>query len=142
MRLHKNEVHLAGVLARDPELRCTPTGKAVANFTISTTYEKHTEYHRCVAWEERAEKLGKNFHKGDYLKIVGRLQTRSWDDKQTGQKKYTTEVVIWEQNGWQYTPEPDMQAGVIVLTVPQSVLDRKAELLAPDPDDVNAEGKV
>src|SRR6266576_4919490 len=75
MNLHKNEVHLAGVLARDPELRYTTSGKLVANFTVATTYEKHTEYHRCTAWEDKAEKLAENFHKGDYIKLCGRLQT-------------------------------------------------------------------
>lgn len=93
--LHKNEVHLAGVLARDPEVRYTASGKPVANFTVATTYEKHTEYHRCTAWEKQAEKLGEHFHKGDFIKLAGRLQTRSWDDKKTGQKKYVTEVVAW-----------------------------------------------
>lgn len=91
---HKNEVHLAGFLARDPEIRYTPSGKAVANFTVATTYEKHTEYHRCVAWEEKAEKL-QGFKKGSFVSLAGRLQTRSWDDKQSGQKKYMTEVVAW-----------------------------------------------
>ena len=93
--LHKNEVHLAGVLARDPESKYTPTGKLVANFTIATTYEKHTEYHRCQAWEKVAERVTEKFKKGSYIKLVGRLQTRSWDDKATGLKKYMTEVVAW-----------------------------------------------
>lgn len=92
---HKNECHLAGVLARDPEIKYTATGKAVANFSVATTYEKRTEYHRCVAWEEKAKKLAERFHKGDYIRLCGRLQTRSWDDKQTGQKKYATEVIVW-----------------------------------------------
>jgi single-strand DNA-binding protein len=94
-QIHKNEVHLAGVLARDPEVRYTASGKAVASFTVATTYEKHTEYHRCTAWEKQAETLGEHFHKGDFIKLAGRLHTRSWDDKQSGQKKYVTEVVVW-----------------------------------------------
>jgi single-strand DNA-binding protein len=92
---HKNEVHLRGVLARDPEIRYTPTGKAVANFTLATTYEKQTEFHRCVAWEKIAERLGEHFKKGSFLALSGRLQTRSWEDKSTKQKKYMTEVVCW-----------------------------------------------
>jgi single stranded DNA-binding protein len=95
---HKNEVHLAGVLARDPELRYTPTGKVVANFTITTTYEKHTEYHRCMAWEKVAEQLGEHFKKGSFIALCGRLQTRSWEDKNTKQKKYATEVIAWNVN--------------------------------------------
>jgi single-strand DNA-binding protein len=93
--VHKNEVHLAGVLARDPEVRYTASGKAVASFTVATTYEKHTEYHRCSCWEKQAERLSEQFHKGDFIKLAGRLQTRSWDDKETGKKRYTTEIVVW-----------------------------------------------
>jgi single-strand DNA-binding protein len=94
LQTHKNEVHLAGVLARDPEIRYTGSGKAVANFTVATTHEQHTDYHRCTAWEKQAERLAEKFHKGDFIKLAGRLQTRSWEDK-TGQKRYVTEVVAW-----------------------------------------------
>jgi single-strand DNA-binding protein len=92
---HRNEVHLRGILARDPEIRYTPSGKAVATFTVATTCGKYTEYHRCVAWENQAEKLKEQFKKDSYIEVTGRLQTRSWDDKSTGQKKYMTEVVAW-----------------------------------------------
>ena len=92
---HKNECHLAGVLAKDPEIRYTTTGKTVANFTVATTYQKSTEYHRVVAWEQLAEKV-EPLKKGDFVKLVGRLQNRSWDDKATNQKKYVTEVVAFQ----------------------------------------------
>jgi len=113
---HRNEVHLRGILARDPEIRYTPSGKAVANFTIATTYEKRTEWHKCVAWEEHAEKLSESFHKGDYIRIVGRLQTRSWDDKQAGQKKYVTEVIVFQiatpdDEPAPLTPDPARKSG-------------------------------
>jgi single-strand DNA-binding protein len=91
--LHKNEVHLAGVLARDPELRNTPSGKVVANFTLTTTHQKHSEYHRCVAWEKVAERIGERFKKDSFIELTGRLQTRSWE--KDGVKRYTTEVVAW-----------------------------------------------
>jgi single-strand DNA-binding protein len=92
---HRNEVRLAGVLTRDPEIRYTPSGKPVANFTVATTCGKSTDYHRCVAWEEQAEKLRENFKKGNFIHVAGRLQTRSWNDKGSGQKKYITEVIAW-----------------------------------------------
>ena len=92
---HRNEVKLAGVLARDPELHKTTSGKMVTNFTVTTTCGTFTEFHRCTAWERQAEKLIERFRKGSYVEVTGRLQTRSWDDKQTGQKKYATEVVAW-----------------------------------------------
>lgn len=90
---HLNEVRLRGILARDPELKYTISGKAVCNFTVQTTYEKYNDFHRCTAWEERAERLLKSFHKGDYIRLCGRLSTRSYE--KDGRKVYITEVVAW-----------------------------------------------
>jgi single stranded DNA-binding protein len=92
---HKNEVHLAGELARDPEVRNTASGKVVASFTVLTKYQQWTEYHRVTAWERLAEKVGK-LSKGAFVKIVGRLQTRSWEDPKTQTKRYVTEIVAWQ----------------------------------------------
>src|SRR5581483_6987665 len=92
---HRNEVRLAGILARDPEIRYTASGKAVGTFTVATTTGKSADYHRCVAWEEQAEKLREHFKKDCFIQLTGRLQTRSWDDKSSGQKKYITEIVAW-----------------------------------------------
>ncbi|HEX3740049.1 MAG TPA: single-stranded DNA-binding protein [Terriglobales bacterium] len=89
---HRNEVHIAGVLAQEPEIRYTTTGKSVCNFTVATTYEKRTEYHRIVAWENQAEML-KRFHKDSFIKLAGRLQTRSYE--KDGKKNWITEVVAW-----------------------------------------------
>lgn len=91
---HRNEVHIAGVLSADPEIRFTKTGKTVANFSVAVTYENKTSYHRCTAWEDKAEKLGEHFRKGDFVKLAGRLQTRSYEGKD-GHKVWTTEVVAW-----------------------------------------------
>jgi single stranded DNA-binding protein len=93
--LCKNEVHLAGVLARDPDVRNTPSGKTVANLTVGTTYQGATEYHRCVAWEHQAEKAA-GLIKGTFITIVGRLRTRSWLDPKINQKRYTTEIIVWQ----------------------------------------------
>jgi single-strand DNA-binding protein len=92
---YKNEVHLAGNLAKDPIIRYTPNGKCVANLTIVTKYEQHSEFHRVVTWEQLAERVAM-FKKGQFVKAVGRLQTRSWEDKQSGQKKYLTEIVVFQ----------------------------------------------
>src|SRR5947209_12330472 len=89
---HRNELHLRGILARDPETRKTSSGKLVANVTVATTYENRTECHRCVLWEEQAERLSDAFHKRDYIALAGRLQTRSWE--QDGVKRYTSEVEV------------------------------------------------
>ena len=89
-RQNRNEVVLAGNLVRDPEIRLTTTGKPVATFTVATTYQKSTEYHRVVAWEGLAERVGE-LKKGDFVSIVGRLQTRNYE--KDGSKRYITEVV-------------------------------------------------
>lgn len=87
-----NEVHLKGELARDPEVRYTASGKTVANITVVTKSKEHTDYHRVTAWENQAEKL-KPLRKGAFIEVVGRLQTRSYE--QQGQKRWVTEVVAW-----------------------------------------------
>jgi len=96
-----NKVILVGNLGKDPELRYTPSGAAVANFTIATserykdrngqTQEK-TEWHNIVAWRQLAEICGKYLHKGKQVYIEGRIQTRSYDDRD-GNKRYITEIV-------------------------------------------------
>ena|ERR1700723_611280 len=91
----KNEVHIHGQMVKDPLVRYTPTGKCVSNLTLVTKYEQYSEFHRIVAWETLAEKVAPS-KKGDWIKLCGRLQTRSWDDKQTGEKKYITEIVAFQ----------------------------------------------
>ncbi len=96
-----NKVMLIGNLGRDPELRSTPGGTQVANFTLATTEsfsdrggnrQERTEWHRVVLWGKLAEIGGQYLSKGRQVYIEGRLQTREWEDKQ-GQKRQTTEVV-------------------------------------------------
>ncbi len=96
-----NKVILVGNLGRDPELRHTPQGQAVANFTMATSEnwmgrdgqkQERTEWHRVVVWGKLAELCGKYLAKGRKAYIEGKLQTRSWDNKE-GQKQYTTEIV-------------------------------------------------
>ena len=96
-----NKVILIGNLGRDPELRYTASGTAVANFTLATTEnirtkdggrEERTEWHRIVAWARTAELCAQYLSKGRSVYIDGRLQTREWEDKE-GQKRRTTEIV-------------------------------------------------
>lgn len=96
-----NTVQILGNLTRDPELRFTKTGRAVATFTVaatntyvdSTTNEtkEQTAFINCVAWGKTGEAIG-NCKKGERLFVEGRIQTRSYEDS-NGQKKYVTEVV-------------------------------------------------
>lgn len=95
-----NKVILIGNLGRDPELRYTPTGSAVCTLNIATTEswndsgnrQEKTEWHRVVVWNKQAENCAKYLAKGRTVFIEGKLQTRSWDDKD-GQKRYSTEIV-------------------------------------------------
>src|SRR5205814_88256 len=96
-----NKVILIGNLGKDPELRHTPQGQAVANFSLATSEnwtdkngqkQERTEWHKVVVWGKPAELAAKYLSKGRKAYIEGRLQTRAWDDKE-GQKRYTTEVV-------------------------------------------------
>lgn len=98
-----NKVILIGNLGRDPEVRYTPSGLAVANLNIATTEawkdkqsgenQEKTEWHRIVMYSRLAEIAGEYLKKGSKIYIEGRLQTRKWQDKTTGQDRYTTEVV-------------------------------------------------
>lgn len=97
-----NKVILIGNLGKDPELKYTPGGTAVAKFSLATNerykdkngeMQERTEWHNIVAWQRTAEIAAEYLKKGRSVYIEGRIQTHSWDDKQTGQKKYMTEIV-------------------------------------------------
>lgn len=96
-----NKVMLIGNLGRDPELRYTQGGQAILNLRIATNEsfqnrdgerQERTEWHSVIIWGKRGEGLNKVLSKGSQLFVEGRLQTRSWEDKE-GKKRYTTEVV-------------------------------------------------
>ena len=98
-----NKVILIGNLGRDPEVRYTPNGLAVANITLATTEvwkdkqsgenQERTEWHRVVFYSRLAEIAGEYLRKGSKVYIEGRLQTRKWQDKTSGQDRYTTEII-------------------------------------------------
>ena len=96
-----NKVILIGRLGRDPEMKFTPNGKAVTNFTMATNEiwsdqngerQERTEWHRVVAWDKLAENCARLLEKGKQVYVEGRTQTRQWDDRD-GNKRYTTEIV-------------------------------------------------
>ena len=90
-----NKIIMQGRLTRDPEMRRTGTGTAVASFTLAVDRDfgdKETDFIECVAWKNTAEFVDKYFSKGRMAVVVGRLQIRSWNDKD-GNKRKTAEVV-------------------------------------------------
>ena len=97
-----NKVILIGRLGRDPEVRYTPSGVAVANFNIATSEEwkdkdsgekrERTEWHRIVAWRRLGEICGEYLSKGRQVYVEGRIQTRKWQDRD-GNDRWSTEIV-------------------------------------------------
>jgi single-strand DNA-binding protein len=97
-----NKAILIGRLGKDPEVRSTAGGQTVCRFSIATDEkftdrngekQERTEWHNIVAWGKLAEICGQYLRKGKLVYIDGSIRTDSWDDKDTGQKKYKTEIV-------------------------------------------------
>lgn len=97
-----NKAILIGNLTRDPELRSLPSGVKVCSFSIATNRvwkdkngvrQESADYHNVVVFGRQAETVAQYMKKGSSILVEGRIQTRSWDDKTTGEKKYRTEVI-------------------------------------------------
>jgi single-strand DNA-binding protein len=100
-----NKVFLLGNVGKDPEIRTTPGGMTVATFSLATAdrakdaqgnWTDKTEWHNLVAFQRTAEIIRDYVKKGSQIFVEGKIQTRSWDDKESGQKKYRTEILINE----------------------------------------------
>jgi single-strand DNA-binding protein len=97
-----NKVILIGNLGKDPEIKYTQGGMAVAHFSLATNervkdkegnWQDRTEWHNIVLFDRKAEVAGEYLKKGRTVYIEGSIRTNSWDDKETGQKKYRTEII-------------------------------------------------
>lgn len=100
--MYLNKAFLFGNLTRDPEQKSLPNGTAVTNFSLATNRvykdangakQEQVEYHNIVVFGRQAETSGQYLKKGQGVMIEGRITTRSWDDKTTGEKKYRTEII-------------------------------------------------
>ena len=100
-----NKVLLLGNVGKDPEIRSTAGGMTVASFTLATAdrqkdaqgnWADKTEWHNLVCFQRTAEVVRDYVKKGTQLFIEGKIQTRSWDDKESGQKRYKTEILVNE----------------------------------------------
>jgi single-strand DNA-binding protein len=100
-----NRVTLLGNLGKDPEVRYTQSGTAVASFSIATSssfkdkqdqWQEKTEWHNITAWARLAEIAKEYLHKGSKVYIEGRLETQSWEDRDTKKKMYKTVIVVGE----------------------------------------------
>lgn len=104
-----NKVILLGNVGKDPEIRSTPNGKRIANLSVATSeswkdkqtqdWKEKTEWNRVVVFRDYlVDKIERSIHRGSKVYVEGKLQTRSWTD-QSGNEKYTTEIVIDQFNG-------------------------------------------
>lgn len=100
-----NKVFLLGNVGKDPEMRATQGGMTIASFTLATAdrqkdaqgnWADKTEWHNLVAFSRTAEIVRDYVKKGTQIFVEGKIQTRSWDDKESGQKKYRTEILVNE----------------------------------------------
>ena len=100
--MYLNKVYLYGNITRDPEMKSLPSGSKVTQFSLATNRvykdqagarQEQTEYHNIVVFGRQAETSAQYLKKGQGVLIEGRIQTRSWDDKTTGEKKYRTEII-------------------------------------------------
>ena len=112
-----NKVMLLGRLGKDPEIKSTQGGMLIASFTLATSdrakdaqgnWQDKTEWHNLVAFGRTAELVRDYCKKGKELFIEGKIQTRSWDDKESGQKKYRTEILV---NDMSFTGGGDRAGG-------------------------------
>ncbi|HFC76891.1 MAG TPA: single-stranded DNA-binding protein [Candidatus Moranbacteria bacterium] len=101
--MNVNKAIIIGRLTRDPELRSTQSGKQVASISVATSFtykdksgqkQEKTEFHNVISWGRQAEVIAQYFTKGQEIYVEGRLETRSWEDKETGKKMYRTEIVM------------------------------------------------
>jgi single-strand DNA-binding protein len=115
--MYLNKVFIYGNLTRDPEARALPNGTAVTNFSLATNYvykdatgakKEQVEYHNVVVFGRQAETSAQYLKKGQGVMVEGRIQTRSWDDKTTNEKKYRTEIVA---EGIQFGPKSAVSSG-------------------------------
>jgi single-strand DNA-binding protein len=97
-----NKVILVGNVGKDPEVKYAPSGVALAKFSLATNerfkdksgeWQDRTEWHSVLPWQRLAEIVGEYVHKGDKLYIEGKLQTSNWEDRNSGDRKFRTEIV-------------------------------------------------
>ncbi len=100
--MYLNKVIIVGNLTRDPEITAIPSGQKVCKFGVATNRvwkdktgakQESVSYHNIVVWGRQAETSAQYLKKGQQVMIEGRIETRSWDDKTSGEKKYRTEII-------------------------------------------------
>ena len=122
--MYLNKAIVIGNLTRDPELRSLPSGIKVCTFSLATNRvwkdknnarQESTDYHNVVVFGRQAETVAQYMKKGSSILVEGRMQTRSWDDKTSGEKKYRTEIVA---DRTQFGPKSGSSEGISAPKAP------------------------
>lgn len=149
--MNLNRAILIGRVTQSPELRTTPSGQQVCNFSVATnrtwtnqeTKEKQerAEFHNIVAWSRLAEIANQYLNKGTLVMIEGRIETRSWID-QSGNKRYRTEIIAENmQLGPRPSPKPAEGAANLIQNIPVVMSDEP--IVANDKEsEVSEEGEI
>jgi single-strand DNA-binding protein len=133
-----NKVFLLGRLGKDPEIKASAGGMTIASFTLATSdrqkdaqgaWQDKTEWHNLVAFGRTAEIVRDYCKKGKELFVEGKIQTRSWDDKESGQKKYRTEILV---NDISFTGSSEGGSGGARASSSSSSYSQSAPATAPD----------
>jgi len=140
--MYLNKAIVIGNLTRDPELRSLPSGVKVCSFSLATNRvwkdkngvkQESADYHNVVVFGRQAETVAQYMKKGSSILVEGRMQTRSWDDKNTGEKKYRTEIVA---DRTQFGPKGS--ASSAPASAPASATESVDEIEYPE-EDINPE---
>lgn len=135
-------VTVVGNLGKDPEIRSTPSGKKIASFSLAVDQgygdNKKTEWINCIVWEKLAELAEKYLKKGKTVALSGTLQTSSWEDKTSGQKRYKTEVVarditFMDSGSKSDSPRQERTASAPATRQTAAPQTRSTALAEPDP---------
>lgn len=143
--MYLNKAILIGNLTRDPELRSLPSGAKVCSFSIATNRvwkdkngarQESTDYHNVVVFGRQAETVAQYMKKGSSILVEGRMQTRSWEDKNSGEKKYRTEVVA---DRTQFGPKGSSGGGTSNAPAAPKAKDEEADAIEYPEEDINPE---
>lgn len=133
--MYLNKAIVIGNLTRDPELKSLPSGIKVCSFSLATNRvwkdkngarQESTDYHNVVVFGRQAETVAQYMKKGNSILVEGRMQTRSWDDKNTGEKKYRTEIIA---DRTQFGPKGGASNGGVTTQAGNSKPEQKSEEL-------------
>ncbi|MFA4975486.1 MAG: single-stranded DNA-binding protein [Candidatus Paceibacterota bacterium] len=135
--MYLNKAIVIGNLTRDPEIRSLPSGIKVCSFSLATNRvwkdkngvrQESTDYHNVVVFGRQAETVAQYMKKGSSILVEGRMQTRSWEDKTSGEKKYRTEIVadrtqFGPKSGGSGTATPSTDSGKVADTKEKEEID-------------------